>query len=88
MKKKDLLESIRRNRRQLERYIFYFQKNEDGEFVPSHRPKFGRMEMLEPGVYQDWSFKDLLSFLNANTASHYNWATCNIRTTVIRKGSE
>lgn len=44
-------------------------------------------EIFEQGFYEWTGNSNLLSFLNANTASHYNWATRNIRTTIIRKGS-
>ncbi len=43
-------------------------------------------EIFETGYYKWTGNSTLLSFINANTASHYNWATRNIRTTVIRKG--
>lgn len=36
--------------------------------------------------YYDWTGKSpLLSWIAANTSSHYNWARRNIRTTIIRK---
>ena len=40
-------------------------------------------EIFTPGFYEWTGGSNLLSFLNTNTASHYNWATRNIRTTVI-----
>lgn len=63
MNKADLIEKIKIEHRQLERYLFYFEKNRDGVFVASDRPKFGIEEMLQPGVVGDWSLKDLLSHL-------------------------
>jgi hypothetical protein len=63
MSKGELIETIRAKHRQLERYLFYFEKNSDGVFVASDRPKFGTDEMLQPGVLADWSLKDLLSHL-------------------------
>jgi hypothetical protein len=63
MNQKELLESIRSDHRQLERYIFYFEKNRQGLFVASERTKFGRAEMLQPGVFLEWSLKDLLCHL-------------------------
>ena len=43
-------------------------------------------EIFEPGYYS-WTGKStLLSWIAANTSSHYAWARRNIRTTVIRKG--
>jgi hypothetical protein len=43
-------------------------------------------EIFTPGYYGWTGVKPLLNCINANTASHYNWARRNIRTTVIRKG--
>ncbi len=60
MNKKELLEEIRTGRRQLERYLFYFEKGEDGAFIASDRLKFGVDELLLPGVIGDWSLRDLL----------------------------
>jgi hypothetical protein len=45
-------------------------------------------EIFEPTVYA-WTGKSpLLSWIAANTSSHYNWAKRNIRTLVIRKAFE
>jgi hypothetical protein len=63
MNKLDLMDAIRTNRRQLERYLFHFEKASGGGFQASDRPKFGREEMLQPGVVADWSLKDLLCHL-------------------------
>jgi hypothetical protein len=63
MSKDELIETIRVKRRQLERYLFYFEKNSDGVFVAGDRPKFGGEEMLQPGVVEDWSLKDVLAHL-------------------------
>lgn len=64
MKKSDLLKQIKTDRRQLERYLFYFEKDESGEFVPSSRLKFSKTEMQQPGVIDDWSVKDILANLS------------------------
>ncbi|MGD8586077.1 MAG: ClbS/DfsB family four-helix bundle protein, partial [Chloroflexota bacterium] len=61
--KETLLERIRTSRRQLERYLFYFEKDEEGGFVASKRPKFGEEEMAQPGVAGDWTVCDLLAHL-------------------------
>jgi hypothetical protein len=61
--KTQLLETIEINRRQLERYLFYFERDADGDFQASDRPKFDHSEMLRPGVVDDWSLKDLLSHI-------------------------
>jgi hypothetical protein len=63
MRKDELIEIIRVSHRQLERYLFYFEKKNDGVFVASDRPKFGIEEMLQGGVFGAWSLKDLLSHL-------------------------
>jgi hypothetical protein len=63
MNKIELISAIETNRRQLERYLFYFEKDASGVFRPSERPKFGREEMLQPGVVDDWALKDLLCHL-------------------------
>jgi hypothetical protein len=63
MSKDELIETIRVKRRQLERYLFYFEKHSDGVFVAGDRPKFDREEMLQPGVVEDWSLKDVLAHL-------------------------
>jgi len=42
-------------------------------------------EIFNPGYYGWTGVKPLLNWINANTASHYNWARRNIRTTVIRR---
>jgi hypothetical protein len=61
--KETLLERIRTSRRQLERYLFYFEKDKEGGFVASKRPKFGEEEMAQPGVAGDWTVCDLLAHL-------------------------
>lgn len=60
MHKDELLETIRVAHRQLERYLFTFEKDSKGVFRASDRPRFGPAEMLQPGVVGDWSLKDLL----------------------------
>ena len=42
-------------------------------------------EIFEPGGYAWTGRSSLLSWIAANTSSHYNWARRNIRTTVLRK---
>lgn len=61
--REELLETIRTQRRQLQRYLFYFEKDRYGVFVASDRPKFGLEEMLQPGCCMEWSLKDLLCHL-------------------------
>jgi hypothetical protein len=63
MKKDELLKTIQTKYRQLNRYLFYFEKNSEGVFVATNRPKFGINEMKQPGVFGNWSLNDLLSHL-------------------------
>jgi len=63
MDKNKYLNQIITSHRQLERYIFYFEKGEDGEFKASERPKFSWEEMYTPAVVDEYSFRDLLAFI-------------------------
>ncbi len=73
MSKDELLKQIRTDRRQLERYLFFFEKNEQGEFVPSKRLKFSREAMLQPGVVDQLSVKDMLSLLSGWETFFMEW---------------
>ena len=61
------------------------------EFTRSHQEILALIEgMTEQEIFQtnyfEWTGNStLLSFIAANTSSHYGWARRNIRTTVIRK---
>jgi hypothetical protein len=61
--KAEILETLRAKHRQLERYLFHFEKNAQGVFVASGRPKFGLEEMMRSGVVDGWSLKELLAHL-------------------------
>jgi hypothetical protein len=61
--KESLLDRIQTSRRQLARYLFYFEKDEEGAFVASQRTKFSEEEMVQPGVAGDRSMRDLLAHL-------------------------
>jgi hypothetical protein len=63
MSKDDLLQQIKTDHRQLCRYLFFFEKDHSGDFVPSRRLKFKLKEMQEPGVVAEWSLKDILAHL-------------------------
>ncbi len=63
MNKDELIETIEVKHRQLARYLFYFEKDSGGVFVASDRFKFGHREALQPGVFMDWSLKDVLVHL-------------------------
>jgi hypothetical protein len=55
------LETITTNRRQLERYLFYFVRQADGDFAadPS-QPKIQLSDMTQPDVIDDWTVQDFL----------------------------
>jgi hypothetical protein len=63
MDRDELLGKVHTKRRQLDRYLFEFERDESGTFVPSDRLKFGQEEMLAPKVVGEWSLKDLLAHL-------------------------
>jgi hypothetical protein len=63
MNKIHVVYAIETSRRQLERYLFCFEKDAAGDFRPSQRPKYSQEEMLRPGVVEEWSLKDLLCHL-------------------------
>jgi hypothetical protein len=48
--KANLIHQIEVKHRQLERYLFYFQKSREGAFTATERPKFAPVEMVTPGV--------------------------------------
>ena len=63
MTKGELLNRIKVDRRQLDRYLFFFQRDADGEFIPSEGFKLSRKDLQESGAYEDWSIKDILAHL-------------------------
>jgi hypothetical protein len=63
MDRDELLDKVHTERRQLDRYLFEFERDESGSFVSSDRLKFGQEEMLEPNVVGEWCLKDLLAHL-------------------------
>jgi hypothetical protein len=73
MTKVELLDKMQTVHRQLERYIFYFEKGEDGVFQASQRPKFGKKEMEQPGVVDQWSLKDLIAHLSEWERKFIEW---------------
>jgi hypothetical protein len=58
--KEGFLDIIRLKHRQLERYLFVFEKNGAGVFVASVQTKFGENEMVSSLIFKDWTLKDLL----------------------------
>ena len=73
MPKKTLLEKIKVSRRQLDRYLFYFERGADGEFVPSGRPKLSASDLVRAGAVGMWSISDLLIFINALETRFVLW---------------
>ncbi len=55
MNKEQLIETIQIKHRQLMRYLFFVERNNEGRFVPANRPKFSYDEMAQPGVIGAWS---------------------------------
>ena len=64
MTKEELLLRIKTDRRQLERYLLYFEKDDHGDFVPNHRLKLSAKIMLQSGVENDFSAKDILTLIS------------------------
>jgi hypothetical protein len=62
------------------------QSNRSFEEVLALVESMNEREIFETGIYPWTGESALLSWIAANTASHYNWAQRNIRTTVIRRG--
>ena len=73
MNKDELLEQINTDRRQLGRYFLYFEKNDNGEFVPSNRLKLDREKMLQPGVTDELSVKDIINLLSGWESYFVEW---------------
>ncbi len=73
MNKDLLLTALITSRRQLDRYLFYFEKNTTGEFVPSERLKIIESLLTTPGVIGIWSVRDLLAYLVEGEQSWLVW---------------
>lgn len=73
MTKDELLEQIKVDRRQLERYLFYFERDSHGDFSPSTRLKFKVSETGEAVVYRDWTIKDLIAHLSGWEIFFLEW---------------
>jgi hypothetical protein len=63
-----------------------------GQYEESYKKTFALIEgmteeeIFAPGYNQWTGSSTLFGYIKANTYSHYNWATRNIRTTLIKKG--
>jgi hypothetical protein len=64
MTKEEILHQITTDHRQLERYLFYFEKDDHGDFVPSHQLKLSAKIMRQSGVVNDFSVKDILTLIS------------------------
>jgi hypothetical protein len=64
MTKEELLLRITTDRRELERYLFCFEKDDQGDFVPSHRLKLSAKIMRQSGVVNDYSVKEILALIS------------------------
>jgi hypothetical protein len=73
MHKDKLLQQIRIDRRQLERYLFYFEKDEQGAFVPSSRLKFSLEKFQQIGATAELSVKDIISLLSGWESYFVEW---------------
>lgn len=76
MTKDELLELIKVDRRQLERYLFYFRRDQLGEFSASKRLKIKTSDLENHPIYQDWSIKDLLAHLSGWEEFFIDWYGC------------
>lgn len=79
MNKDELLEQIKVKHRQLERYIFYFERGGNGAYGVTNRPKFDLEEMEEPGVVGEWSLKDVLAHLTDWEQRFIDWYEAGLR---------
>jgi hypothetical protein len=59
--KSELLAQIEASRRQLDRTLFYFEKDPGGAFVPSQRFRYTASQAMAPGVVGNWSLYQVLS---------------------------
>jgi hypothetical protein len=73
MIKDELLQQIKIDRRQLDRYLFYFEKDEHGDFVPSEWLKFSSESMLQPGAADKLSVKDIVSLISGWEIYFIEW---------------
>lgn len=73
MTKDQLLEQITTDRRQLERYLFYFERDQHGEFSASRRLKIKPADLESHPIYQDWSINDLLAHLSGWERFFLEW---------------
>ena len=73
MTNNELLKQIQKDYRQLARYLYFFEKDQHGEFVPSDRLKFTAEQCNQPGVAGDLSLKDLLVLMSGRERFFIEW---------------
>lgn len=73
MTNNELLKQIQKDHRQLTRYLYFFEKDQHGEFVPSDRLKFTAEQCNQPGVAGDLSLKDLLVLISGRERFFIEW---------------
>ena len=73
MTNNELLKQIQKDHRQLARYLYFFEKDQHGEFVPSDRLKFTAEQCNQPGVAGDLSLKDLLVLISGRERFFIEW---------------
>lgn len=64
--KTGLLNQIETARRQLDRTLFYFEKDPDGAFVPSRRFRYSEAQAMAPGVLGSWSLYQVLAQVHSS----------------------
>jgi hypothetical protein len=77
MSKDELIQPIKTDHCQLNRYLFFFEKDQSGDLVPSRRLKFKVKEMETPGVSAGWSLKDILTHLTGWENYFCEWYNAN-----------
>jgi hypothetical protein len=70
--KAGLLEQIETSRRQLDRTLFYFEKEPGGAFVPSQCFRYTERQALAPGVVGSWSLYQVLAQVRAAEQAFLN----------------
>ncbi len=63
--KEQFIRRLQSSRRKLERSIFYFERNENGDLQAGRRLKHSVEEMTAPGVAGSWSMMDVLADVSA-----------------------
>jgi hypothetical protein len=70
--KYQLMDTMRASRRQLDRYLFFFEKDPSGEFTAGKRFKFSEEETNTPGVVGSWSLYQVLAQVRSSEEAFLN----------------